>query len=68
MRRSRAFVAAAAFAMAAGAVLYRRIAFRPRERAELQFEDGSTVSLAGSPEVDELAAHARDALAAARAA
>jgi hypothetical protein len=62
MRRSRALVAG--FALAAlAAALFRRIAFRPRERAELQFEDGSTITLAGSPEVDEFAAHARAALA-----
>jgi hypothetical protein len=62
MRRSRALVAG--FALAAlVAALVRRIAFRPRERAELQFEDGSTITLAGSPQVDEFAAHARAALA-----
>jgi hypothetical protein len=66
MRRSRAIAAGFALAGVAAGLLYRRVGFRARERAELQFEDGSTVSLAGSPEVDELAAHARDALAAAR--
>jgi hypothetical protein len=63
MRRRRAIVAALALAALAGAVA-RRIAFRPKERAELQFEDGSTVTLAGSPQVDEFAAHARAALSA----
>jgi hypothetical protein len=63
MRRSRTIVAGLALA-AAAAALYRRLGFRPRERAELQFEDGSTLSLAGSPAVDELAAHARAALSA----
>jgi hypothetical protein len=67
MPRSRAIVAGVALAGLAAGVLYRRLGFRARERAELQFEDGSTVSLAGSPEVDEFAAQARDALAAARA-
>jgi ferric-dicitrate binding protein FerR (iron transport regulator) len=62
MRRSRALVAGLALAALAAALL-RRIAFRPRERAELQFEDGSTITLAGSPQVDEFAAHARAALA-----
>ena len=65
MRRSRAIAAGVAVtALAAGAV-YRRLGFRARERAHLQFEDGSTVTLSGSPHVDELAGHARDALAAA---
>jgi hypothetical protein len=63
MRRSRALVAALALAAVAAAVV-RRIAFRPRERVELRFEDGSTMSLAGSPQVDEFAAHARAALSA----
>jgi hypothetical protein len=62
MRRSRALVAVLALA-ALAATLARRVAFRPRERAELQFEDGSTVTVAGSPQVDEFAAHARAALA-----
>jgi hypothetical protein len=62
MRRSKALVAALALA-AMAAALARRIAFRPRERAELQFEDGSSITLAGSPQVDEYAAHARAALA-----
>jgi hypothetical protein len=62
MRRSRALVAALTLG-ALAAALARRIAFRPRERAELQFEDGSTVTVAGSPQVDEFAAHARAALA-----
>jgi hypothetical protein len=63
MRRSRALVAALAVAAVAAAVV-RRLAFRPRERVELRFEDGSTMSLAGSPQVDEFAAHARAALSA----
>jgi hypothetical protein len=63
MRRSRAVIAALAFAALAAAFL-RRVAFRPRERAELQFDDGSTITLAGSPHVDEFAAHARAALSA----
>lgn len=62
MRRSRTLLGALALA-AVGATLVRRLAFRPRERAELKFEDGSTLSLAGSPEVDLLAAHARAVLA-----
>lgn len=65
MRRSRAILGGLALA-AVGASLYRRVGFRARERAELQFEDGSIVSLAGSPAVDELAAHARAALEASR--
>jgi hypothetical protein len=63
MRRSRAIVAGLALA-ALAAAFFRRIAFRPRERAELQFEDGSKITLAGSPQVDEFAAHARAALSA----
>jgi hypothetical protein len=63
MRRSRALVAGLALA-AVAAALFRRVAFRPRERVELRFEDGSTVLLAGSPQVDEFATHARAALAA----
>jgi hypothetical protein len=66
MRRSSGIAAGIAVAALAAGVLYRRLGFRARERAELQFEDGSTVSLAGSPHVDELAADAREALAAAR--
>jgi hypothetical protein len=62
MRRGRALAGALALG-ALAAALIRRVAFRPRERAELQFEDGSTISLAGSPQVDEFAAHARAALA-----
>jgi hypothetical protein len=63
MRRSRALVAGLALAAVAVGALVRRVAFRPRERVELRFEDGSTVLLAGSPQVDEFAAHARAALA-----
>jgi hypothetical protein len=66
VRRSRAIVAGLALAALAAGVGYRRLGFRPREWAEIQFEDGSTTSLAGSPEAEELAAHARKALAAAR--
>jgi hypothetical protein len=65
MRRSRALLGGLALA-AVGASLYRRIGLRHRERAELQFEDGSTLSLAGSPAVDEIASLARAALAASR--
>jgi hypothetical protein len=65
MRRSSAVLGALA-AAALGAALYRRLGFRPRERAEVQFEDGSAISLGGSPDVDELATHARAALIAAR--
>lgn len=61
MRRSRALVSVVALA-AVAAALVRRIAFRPREQAELHFEDGSTITLSGSPQVDEFAAHARAAL------
>jgi hypothetical protein len=66
MQRARAIAAGVALASVAGAVLYRRIGFRARERAELRFDDGSLMTLEGSPEVDELAALAREALAAAR--
>jgi hypothetical protein len=65
MRRSRAIAAGIAVTALAAGALYRRLGFRARERADLQLEDGSLVSLAGSPDVDELAGHARDALAAA---
>ena len=65
MRRSRALLGGFALA-AAGVSIYRRVGLRPRERAELQFEDGSTVSLAGSPAVDEIASLARAALDASR--
>jgi hypothetical protein len=65
MRRGRALLGGLA-AAALVAALYRRVGLRPRERAELQFEDGAVISLAGSPDVDELAAHARAALLAAR--
>jgi hypothetical protein len=48
-------------------VFLRRRATRRRERAELYFADGSLVTLTqGSPESDQLLAHARDLLAAAR--
>jgi ribosomal protein S18 acetylase RimI-like enzyme len=66
MRRSRALLGGLAVAGLAAA-LYRRLGFRPRERAEVEFEDGSAISLGGSPDVDELAAHARAALSAVRA-
>jgi hypothetical protein len=65
MQRRRAIAAGLALASVAGALGYRRLGLRARERAELTFEDGSTVSLAGSPEVDRLAARAREVLAAA---
>jgi hypothetical protein len=67
MQRSRAIAAGVAVASLAGAVLYRRLGFRARERAELRFDDGSLITIEGSPEVDELAAPARQVLAAARA-
>jgi hypothetical protein len=67
MQRSRAIAAGLALAWLAAALAYRRLGLRARERAELQFEDGSTVSLAGSPEADRLAARAREVLAAAAA-
>jgi hypothetical protein len=65
MQRSRAIAAGLALASLAAALAYRRLGLRARERAELQLEDGSTVSLAGTPEVDRLAARAREVLAAA---
>jgi hypothetical protein len=66
-RRRALAVAAAAAGSAAGAVFLRRRATRRRERAELYFSDGSLVTLTpGSPEPDQLLAHARDVLAAAR--
>jgi hypothetical protein len=65
MQRSRAIAAGLALASLAAAVAYRRLGLRARERAELQFEDGATVSLAGTPEADRLAARAREVLAAA---
>jgi hypothetical protein len=67
MQRNRTLAVGLAFASLAAAVAYRRIGLRSRERAELQFEDGSTVSLAGSPQADRLAARAREVLAAAAA-
>jgi hypothetical protein len=67
MQRSRAIAAGLALASLAAAFAYRRLGLRARERAELQFEDGSTVSLAGTPEADRLAARAREVLAAATA-
>jgi orotate phosphoribosyltransferase len=65
MQRTRALAAGVALASLAAALAYRRLGLRARDRAELQFEDGSTVSLAGSPEADRLAARAREVLAAA---
>jgi hypothetical protein len=65
MQRSRTIAAGLALASLAAALAYRRLGLRARGRAELQFEDGSTVSLAGTPEVDRLAARAREVLAAA---
>jgi hypothetical protein len=67
MRRSRAIAAGLALASLAAALAYRRLGLRARERAELQFEDGSTVALTGTPEADRLAARAREVLAAATA-
>jgi hypothetical protein len=67
MQRTRALAAGVALASLAAALAYRRLGLRARDRAELQFEDGSTVSLAGSPEADRLAARAREVLAAAAA-
>jgi hypothetical protein len=65
-RRRALAVAAAAAGSAAGAVFLRRRATRRRERAELYFADGSLVTLTqGSPEADQLLAHARDLLASA---
>ena len=63
MRRSRA-IAGLAVAALAGRIVYKRLGLRSRERAELEFEDGSQVLLAGSPDVDEFARLARAALAA----
>jgi hypothetical protein len=63
MRRRRELLALLAAAALVGG-LWRRVAFRPRERAELHFEDGSVITIAGSPEVDRFATHARSALAA----
>ena len=65
MQRRRAVAAGLALAPLAAALVYRRVGLRARERAELTFEDGSTVSLAGSPEADRFAARAREVLAAA---
>jgi hypothetical protein len=65
MQRRRAIGAGFALASLAAALAYRRVGLRTRERAELTFEDGSTVSLAGSPQADRLAAYAREVLAAA---
>jgi hypothetical protein len=67
MQRNRALAAGLALASLAAGLAYRRLGLRPRERAELQFEDGSTVSLAGTPEADRLTALAREVLAAAAA-
>jgi hypothetical protein len=67
MQRNRTLPAGLALASLAAAFAYRRIGLRARERAELQFQDGSTVSLAGSPEADRLAARAREVLTAAAA-
>jgi hypothetical protein len=64
MQRRRAIAAGLALASLAAALTYRRIGLRARERAELTFEDGSTVSLAGSPDADRLAARGREVLAA----
>jgi hypothetical protein len=63
MRRRRGLFALLALAALAAGLL-RRVAFRPRERAELHYEDGSSLTIAGSPQVDRFAEHARSALAA----
>jgi hypothetical protein len=65
MQRRRAITAGLALASLAAALAYRRVGLRARERAELTLADGFTVSLAGSPEADRLAARAREVLAAA---
>jgi hypothetical protein len=65
MQRHSAIAAGLALASLAAALVYRRVGLRARERSELTFEDGSTASLAGSPEADRLAARAREVLAAA---
>ena len=65
MQRRRAIAAGLALASLAAALAYRHVGLRARERAELTLGDGSTVSLAGSPEADRLAARAREVLAAA---
>ncbi len=58
---------AAAGAIAAGAVFFRRGAARRRERVDLYFDDGSMVSLGdGSAEAARLLAIAREALRAGR--
>jgi hypothetical protein len=64
MQRTR-LAAGLGLASLAVALAYRRVGLRARERAELQFEDGTTVSLTRSPEVDRLAGRAREVLAAA---
>jgi hypothetical protein len=50
----------------AGGLLYRRRAARLRERVDLYFGDGSMVSLADSPDAEQLLRHARAVLGAAR--
>jgi hypothetical protein len=50
----------------AGSVLYRRRFARRRERVDLYYEDGSMVSLADGPELEQLLPLAREVLHAAR--
>jgi len=65
MRRSVATAIGVAGGMLAGAAFFRRQA-AARERADLYFEDGSMMSLAGgSPDGDRLLALGREALRAA---
>ncbi len=64
MRKARwAFVAAAGATVVA---LRHRARGTSHERADLYFDDGSMVSLAGSPEAERLVTLARDVLRAAR--
>ena len=68
LRRLFGFVTLAAVAAGAAFVLRRRVA-GARERVDLYYEDGSMATLeAGDPDADSLLSHARDALAAVRAA
>jgi uncharacterized protein (TIGR03382 family) len=56
-----------AFGSAIAAVLFRRRHARAKERAQLYFADGTTVSFAeGSPGAEPLLRHARELLGAAR--
>ena len=68
MRARRALAVGAAIGSAAGAVLLRRRAGRSRDRVELYFDDGTTLSLdEGSPEASTVLPLARRILAAAAA-